>query len=1171
MKNWIKKSMAVGASAALMVPAASAFAEAPQNIAKNPESVKNTVASNQEQILKQFNNEKEWISKDTIIVKHSGLAKNAHKKIGSKVIRSIPSLGYDVIQLNKGVTLEKAVSYYAKQVGVKSVSPSYVYHAFDTGEDPKKKDMYHLNLLQIDKALELAGDHEVKVAVIDSGVDFKHPELKSQVLPPYNAAAPANSTYPGDHGTHVAGIIGAAKDNAVGGHGVNPKAKILPIDVFNGKDGANDFVIAQGILHAIEQGADVINMSLGGYGESPLMKEAVQKAIDNGITVVAAAGNESTDNYSFPASFEGVISVGSTNERNKLSSYSNYGPSVDVVAPGEDVYSTVHDEKKGSSFVKFSGTSMASPVVAGVASLLKSKYPNLKPHEIEAILEMTAKDLGEKGYDLTYGHGLVDPIKALQFDLKNLPKQYSETKDERMKNAKDLKKNVLNTEKGEFKQPDEKKWYKVDLDSNEYAQLTLKGANKFDYAVDLYFYPKGHKGEVEPINVNDVRVGKQEGYLFKADQAGTLLVGVKDHNGSYSLKGESNYILTAQTTKELPIDSLDKNNVEKIKQFPFSTAGKNYTLLSKDQQSDQDYFTFTVKEPTTLKFDVSGIPGVTASMELYLKEDFANIPTEELNEEESDEAYPIQTSYGMDKGDGVSLIVDAIPDEEYVLSVSNESGSDFSLDMFFSGGIEVQESISESMIPYTLKGEVVTLPEDEDGLPLNDEILEDNVQNDDVLPVTPNKAKKNNQINDLMSMFMSPTGMGSLEDVDVIMEKAIRFDIGKDQKAYFQTENDEDYFLFKAKEDAVYGFHINKGMNQAPAGTIFEYDEETNELLPVSSLTNDLGLISLLLGTTTDENEAKTIALKKDKTYVVSVANYGGRSSEPYTLKTSKMADIPTDNNTENNTPIKAQMIQPGSTFKDHLIYKDDTDFYYYKQQGKDEVMSLLVSSVPFTNEQLNQLPKELQKELKFSGSIIEDTNGNMEIDPKEMETEIPFGQGENLIEILLGISGTTDVNTSFKAKKDRGYFIVVNGSNLGQVSLQPYTLTMFDHNRVDEDADSELVNGVPTKPSQLTKKDDKWVATQYLNAGVPFGDKDYFEFTNDSKRDVFFSLQTEKALDGVIRIIDAKGKTVETLDLYGAEDAEVGTVELDKGTYYIEVSEVDGKASTQPYTLEIK
>lgn len=337
MKSWFNKSVAVVASAALMVPTASAFAETPQHTAKN------VLANSSKQIEK---NEEKWMSKDTIVIKHSGLDKNVHKKIGSKVIRSIPSLGYDVVQLNKGVTIEKAVSYYLKQNGIKSVSPSYVYHSFTKDIDPKKQEMYHLSLLQMDQALQLAGDHDVKVAVIDSGVDFKHPDLKSQVLPPYNAAAPANATYPGDHGTHVAGIIAAAKDNGIGGHGINPKAKLLPIDVFNGKEGANDFIIAQGILYAIEQGADVINMSLGGYGESPLMKEAVQKAIDSGITVVAAAGNESTDDYSFPASFEGVISVGSTNDRNKLSSYSNYGPSVDVVAPGEEIYSTVHDGKK---------------------------------------------------------------------------------------------------------------------------------------------------------------------------------------------------------------------------------------------------------------------------------------------------------------------------------------------------------------------------------------------------------------------------------------------------------------------------------------------------------------------------------------------------------------------------------------------------------------------------------------------------------------------------------------------------------------------------------------------------------------------------------------------------------------------------------------------------------
>jgi len=1164
LKNWKKKSIALVASAALMVPTTSAFAEAPQKTAKNQDLVK--VASNKDQA---FKNQKEWISKDTIIVKHSGLDKSVHNKIGTKVIRSIPSLGYDVIQLNKGTSLEKAVLYYAQQKGVKSVSPSYVYHSFGTKTDPKKQDMYHLSLLQIDKALELAGKHDVKVAVIDSGVDFKHPDLKSQVLPPYNAAAPANTSYPGDHGTHVAGIIGAAKDNGIGGHGINPKAKLLPIDVFNGKDGANDFVIAQGILYAIEQGADVINMSLGGYGESPLMQEAVQKAIEKGVTIVAAAGNESTDNYSFPASYEGVISVGSTNDRNKLSSYSNYGPSVDLVAPGEDVYSTVHDEKKGASFVKFSGTSMASPVVAGVASLLKSKYPDLKPYEIEAILEKTAKDLGEKGYDLTYGHGLVDPVKALQFNVNNLPKQYSETIEESLKNAKILKKDTLNTEKGTFKLPDEKKWYKVDLDANEYAQLTLKGANKYDYAFDLYFYPEGQNKKVEPINVNDVRVGKQEGYLYKADQKGTLLIGVKDHNGNYSSKGNSNFAFTAQTTKVLPIDSLDMEHMDNIEKFPFSTAGKNYTLLSEDHLGDKDYFTFSVNEPTTLKFDTTGIPGVTASMELYLKDDLIQEQSEEADTEELDVPYPIRASYGTDNGDGVSLVVDAMPNEEYVISVSNENSNNFSLDMFFSGGIDTDATVSESIIPYTLKGEVVTLPEDEDGL-TSEGMLEDNVEQD-LLPFNEYTTKKRNQMNDFMSMFMNPDAMGQPENVDQIMDQAIRFDIGQDQNAYFQTEDDEDYFTFTSKEDAVYGFNIQKGINQSPAGNIFEYDKEANELIPVASLTNDMGLLSLLLGSTMDENEAKTIALKKDKTYVVKVMNLGDRSSEPYTLKTSKMAAVPQEDNRNNNTPKTAQKIQPGTTYKDHLIYQDDTDFYYYKQYGKDEVMSLLISSVPYTKEQLDQLPKELQNDLKFSGSIIEDTNGNRKIDPKEMATEIQFGQGEDLLQMLLGLGGTTDVNTSFKAKQGHGYFIVLNGSNVGQVSIQPYSLTLFDHKKADEDADSKIVNGVPTKPTVLTKKDGKWVANQYLNAGVQFGDKDYFEFKNDSKRDVSFSLKTEKALDGVIRIIDAKGKTVETFDYYGAGDAEVGTITLDKGTYFIEVSEYYGKASSQPYTLEIK
>lgn len=1161
------KSIAVVACTALMVPAASAFAEAPQN----PALVSTMLASNKQQAVKQVKMHtggNEWISTDTIIVKHSGLAKTVHSKIGSKVIRSIPSLGYDVIQLKKGQSLTEAVAYYAQQKGVKSVSPSYKYQSFRTVADPNKKDMYHLNLLQIDNALALAGNHEVKVAVIDSGVDFRHPDLQAQVLPPYNAVTPANSITFDAHGTHVAGIIGATKDNGVGGHGVFPNAKILPIDVFNGKQTTNDFVIAQGILYAIEQKADIINMSLGGYGESPLMEAAVKKALDNGITIVAAAGNESTDYYSFPASFEGVISVGSTNERNQLSSFSNYGPSVDLVAPGEDIFSTVYDGKKGSSFATFSGTSMASPVVAGVVALLKSKHPDLKPHEIEAILELTAKDLGDRGYDLTYGHGLVDPVKALHFDLNNLPKRYSETKEERLNNAIELNKNIVNIEKGQFKLPDEKKWYKVDLDADEYAQLSLEGASNYDYAFDLFFYPADHKGEVEPIKVNDVRAGKQEGYLYKAEQAGTLLIGVKDHNGAYSLRGNSNYVFTVQTTNELPIDSLDMDNAHHIQQFPFSTAGQNYTLLSADQQGDEDYFTFSVTEPTTLKFDLTSIPGVNTAMEVYLKEDLA-ASTEQI-EDEGHEASPLQSSSSF-KSDGLSLIFDAQPNDEYVLKVSNSSFVKFLLELLLSSGFENEEleNDNESIIPYTLKGEVVHLPEDEDGLPLAEPNMEDGYSNADLAAL--NKAKKRQQEKKFFSIYFDGDFVENAEEVDVIMANAIPFEIGDKQKAYFQTEDDEDYFVLTVPEDGIYGFQVASGMDQIPAGTIFEYDEENHALQPVSLLTNDAKLTALFYDIKLEKNDAKTVPLKGEKTYVVKVVNIGDRSIEPYSLSSHKIADIPEDKINDINEATTAQLIQTGMNYQNHLIFNDDSDFYYYKHRGEDTILSLLLSSIPFTNGQDSQTPKVLQLDLKLTGSIIEDTNGNMQIDDDEFATEISFGAGETLFEILFGISSASNINTSFVAKRNRGYFINVKAIDTGLVTLQPYTLTVFNHRTMDEDADSKLVNGVPTNPVKLTNSGDKWLATQYFNASVPFGDKDYFEFVNDRKRHVFFSLQTEKGLDGVIRIIDANGKTVETLDMYGAEDAEIGLVELGQGTYYIEVSEAHGKASTQPYTLEVR
>ena len=131
--------------------------------------------------------------------------------------------------------------------------------------------------------------------------------------------------------------------------------------------------------------------------KSPIIEEAVNQALEKNIVIVAAAGNTGDATPSYPAAYEGVISVGSTNEQKKLSNFSSFGPSIDVVAPGEGIYSTMYDYEKKSTFMSLDGTSMASPVVAGIASLILSKYPQLTPTQVEYILEHSAQDLGAAG------------------------------------------------------------------------------------------------------------------------------------------------------------------------------------------------------------------------------------------------------------------------------------------------------------------------------------------------------------------------------------------------------------------------------------------------------------------------------------------------------------------------------------------------------------------------------------------------------------------------------------------------------------------------------------------------------------------------------------------------------------------------------------------------------
>ena len=255
-----------------------------------------------------------------------------------------------------------------------------------------------------------------------------------------------NDAHPNDnngHGTHVTGTIAQTTDNGLGVAGVAFNTTIMPIKVLDYSGAGNDALVANGIYYAFENGADIISMSLGGPDYSITLERAVADAYGNGTIVFAASGNGGEDGVGddgcdYPAAYDSyVMAVGATRYDETRSSYSNYGSSLDLVAPGGDVYADQNgdgyadgvlqqtfkpyqssvdkaDTTDWSNYYFFDGTSMATPHVAGVAALLLSKNSALSPDDIRAILESTAEDLGAAGRDDYFGYGLVDARAALE-------------------------------------------------------------------------------------------------------------------------------------------------------------------------------------------------------------------------------------------------------------------------------------------------------------------------------------------------------------------------------------------------------------------------------------------------------------------------------------------------------------------------------------------------------------------------------------------------------------------------------------------------------------------------------------------------------------------------------------------------------------------------------------
>jgi subtilisin len=259
----------------------------------------------------------------------------------------------------------------------------------------------------------------LKVAILDTGIDRSHPDLVANLKGGANFSSSDRGDYEDrqGHGTHCAGIIGAS-DNGIGVVGVAPAVELYAVKVMGDNGSGGMQAIADGLDWCIANGIDIASMSLGTSGDpGPILHDAIKRARQAGIILVAASGNEHT-HCGWPAAYDEVIAVGAVDAGFDKADFSNFGSEVDVAAPGVQIYSTY----KNQSYAKLSGTSMATPMVAGCVAIIQSLCRKMgqkaTPEIIMQMLTAKSVDLGADGKDTEYGAGLINLYKLLAHNNK---------------------------------------------------------------------------------------------------------------------------------------------------------------------------------------------------------------------------------------------------------------------------------------------------------------------------------------------------------------------------------------------------------------------------------------------------------------------------------------------------------------------------------------------------------------------------------------------------------------------------------------------------------------------------------------------------------------------------------------------------------------------------------
>ncbi|HDD57611.1 MAG TPA: hypothetical protein ENF43_03745 [Thermoplasmatales archaeon] len=380
---------------------------------------------------------------DEIIVKFKpGVGDNVISEInsryGASVRYSSPYGKFKRIGIPKGKTVSEMVKIYNKNPNVEYAEPNYIAYALMVPNDPYYGYQWHLDNpeyggIGMEQAWDISNGSGVIVAVVDTGIRKGSDLQDTCFVQGYDFVDDdRDPTDENGHGTHVAGTVAQSTNNDEGVAGVAFGACLMPVRVLDANGYGTYADVADGIIWATDNGAQVISLSLGGDSSSETLEHAVAYAYSKSVTVVAACGNDNEPECLYPAAYDDyVIAVGATQYDENLAPYSNYGPSLDLVAPGGNLDLDQNDDgyddgvlqqtfRKRGPFIRwgyyfYQGTSMATPHVSGVAALVIANGNAETPDEVRSVLQETAEDLGAEGRDDTYGWGLVDAYAALQW------------------------------------------------------------------------------------------------------------------------------------------------------------------------------------------------------------------------------------------------------------------------------------------------------------------------------------------------------------------------------------------------------------------------------------------------------------------------------------------------------------------------------------------------------------------------------------------------------------------------------------------------------------------------------------------------------------------------------------------------------------------------------------